>query len=143
MLETQRKPQQHDLTFTLELAGFVAQGCKNRTWRINNERDIKPDDRLRLLVRVAEDDNTKRLFGLATVKDVYVKKLGDLGTSDFIGHEPFSSQEELIDTYRKYYGPGVGEDSLTTIITFAPHLLCNKPGSDETDVIITNAWSRT
>ena len=61
---------------------------------------------------------TSQIFGYATIAKMWEKKLGEVSDVDFDGHEKFSSKREMIDTYKKYYGDGVDEDTVVKIIHF-------------------------
>ncbi|MCR4283952.1 MAG: hypothetical protein NUV64_01355 [Parcubacteria group bacterium] len=44
--------------------------------------------------------------------------MSELEEADFDGHEKFSSEEEMYQTYRTYYGDKVGPDTIVKIIRF-------------------------
>lgn len=50
--------------------------------------------------------------------DVREKKLSDVTEEDYVGHEKFESQEEMLKTYKKYYGDKVTLDTVVKIIKF-------------------------
>lgn len=106
-----------------ELAKQVVAGTKTSTWRIHDEKQISVNDQIELIDKVKPDDqSTWTVIGIATVNEVAEKRLGELEPADFDGHETYQSTEELINTYRGYYGDSVNETTPVKMIhfTFVP-----------------------
>lgn len=102
------------------LAKYVLDGSKTSTWRINDDKDISVDDDIELVDKVDPSrPDSWRVIGRARVNEVVVKRLGDVVDSDFDGHESFESREEMFNTYRRYYGEGVNEQTLVKMIHFS------------------------
>jgi len=101
------------LKFRKDLVHLILSGEKNITWRINDEKDIKVDDIVTLI-----NWNTHQVFGKAKIVNVIAKKIGDISAEDFQGHEKFRNREEMLETYRKYYGKQVNNDTVVKIIEF-------------------------
>jgi hypothetical protein len=57
-------------------------------------------------------------FSTATITSLKIKTLGTLVAEDWMGHEKFSSDEEMYASYRKYYGDKVDANSEVKILTF-------------------------
>jgi ribonuclease HI len=101
------------------LAELVKQGEKTSTWRLFDDKDISVNDDLQLIDKVeASNPATWRVIGVAHVNSVIQKRLGDIEPQDYEGHEAFASSEEMLATYRKYYGPNVDLDTIVKIIRF-------------------------
>lgn len=98
------------------LVPLVLSGEKDVTWRINDERNLKSGDIVPLI-----NWNTDKVFGKAKILDIKEKKAGEISDKDFDGHEKFSSREEMLKTYRTYYGDWVNDE--TTIRMFKFKLL--------------------
>lgn len=101
------------LKFAPELCEQILTGTKTSTWRLFDDKDLQTGDELAFL-------NKKNLeqFGTAKITNLYTKTLGTLEDSDWEGHERFSSEEELYNTYRKYYGDQVTPETELKIIHF-------------------------
>ncbi len=125
----------HELKFADPLVGLVAVAKKRTTWRLNNEKDIRVDDRLDLLLAA-----NRRCFGIATVVRVAERTFGTLTEEDCLHHELFDSTDKMLQTYEGYYGQPVGLDTPLIVIDFHPYLLCNRPFDlNETDVHMVGA----
>ncbi|HKR82202.1 MAG TPA: reverse transcriptase-like protein [Candidatus Saccharimonadales bacterium] len=117
-----------------ELANLVVKGEKTSTWRMYDDKDLQVDDDISLIDKVDPDNRaTWRTIGTAHIDEVVQKRLGDLDEADLRGHEQFSSPREMLETYRKYYGPSVSLQTTLKIIRFTftpamqnPHLSENE-----------------
>ncbi len=101
------------LKFRAFKARGVLDGTKTSTMRLFDDKDIQAGDDLELI-----NYDTWQVFAQAKVKEVVEKKLKDLDEADFDGHEKFASQEEMYETYKKYYGDKVNPDTLVKIMRF-------------------------
>lgn len=101
------------LKFRKNLADMVMNGEKNSTWRIFDDKDISLGDEFVLIVKESGE-----AFGEATVTKVVERPLGELTQEDKKGHEEFSSDQKMYDTYSGYYDTKVGPDTLIKIIWF-------------------------
>lgn len=101
------------LKFENKLAELILSGEKDCTWRIFDDKDLQIDDELILINR-----DTKEEFGKAKIVSLREKKLGDMNDVDLEGHEKFQSNEEMVETYKGYYGDEVSGDSMVKIIKF-------------------------
>lgn len=101
------------LKFRKELAQLILDGKKNTTWRLFDDKELSEGDEVQLV-----NWDTREVFGDAVLSSVREKKMKELTEEDFDGHEKFSSDEEMYATYRKYYGEGVGPETLVKIIRF-------------------------
>ena len=101
------------LKFAQELVPLVLNGEKNSTWRLWDDKDITVGDRVDLLNKA--DLNH---FATATITRVVEKPLGDLTEEDKKGHETFKSDEEMYQTYRRYYNRTVDKTTPVKLIWF-------------------------
>jgi len=101
------------LKFTPQLVQKILSGEKTSTWRLFDDKDLKNGDGLAFI-----NKETGEQFGLATITSLKIRTLGTLTDEDWVGHERFSSEEEMYSTYRKYYGDKVDKDSEVKILTF-------------------------
>ncbi len=101
------------LKFVSKLVSLILSGEKDSTWRLFDDKDLKVGDKLSLV----EKESGKK-FGEAVVLSVREKRLGEIEVNDFDGHEKFESKERMFETYKKYYGEKVNEDSVVKMIKF-------------------------
>jgi ribonuclease HI len=102
-----------------ELATMVLNGEKTTTWRIFDDKDLSVNDRVVLIDKVdPEKPQTWKNIGVATIKRVVQKRLGDIEGADFDGHEAFASRDEMLATYQKYYGSDVSWETPVKILDF-------------------------
>jgi len=101
------------LKFKHNLTEEILAGRKTATWRLFDDKDLKFGDELELI-----DCESKEKFAEAEIIKVYEKKLGEIREEDFDGHEKFNSKEEMLETYKKYYGDKVNWDTVVKIIEF-------------------------
>lgn len=101
------------LKFRNHLAKLILAGKKDLTWRLFDDKEISVGDEVHMI-----NWNTGEKFGEAKVVKAWEKKMGNLVESDFDGHEKFKNEEEMYETYRKYYGDKVGRDTIVKIIKF-------------------------
>ena len=86
---------------------------KNVTWRLFDDKDLKIGDEVDLIIW-----ETKEKFAEAEIVDVYERKMRDIGEKDFKGHEKFENKDEMLKTYKIYYGDRVDWDTIVKIIKF-------------------------
>ena len=101
------------LKFEEKLAKMVLSGEKNITWRFFDDKDLKEGDLVDFLVY-----ETGNSFAKAKIINIKEKKLGELKPEDFEGHEKFKDENEMYETYRKYYGDIINSNSIIKIIKF-------------------------
>src|SRR3989339_782506 len=101
------------LKFRHHLAEEILAGRKTVTWRLFDDKDLKIGDKLELL-----DWESGEKFADAEIVKIQEKKLGEIEEKDFEGHEKFESKEEMLETYRKYYGDRVDRSTPVKIIEF-------------------------
>ena len=95
-----------------EFAELIRRGQKTSTWCINDDKDLHVHDQVALIDKVAADDPSSwRQIGVATITSILEKPLGQVTQADMEKNETFTSIQEVINTYRNYYGPQVGVDT--------------------------------
>ena len=102
------------LKFTPELTAKILSGEKTSTWRLFDDKNLQKGNRLIFL-----NKGNGEQFGQAVITSLHTKTLGTLTDTDWIGHERFTSEEEMYMAYRKYYGDKVNKDSEVKIISFS------------------------
>jgi ribonuclease HI len=107
------------LKFDHELAGLILKGEKTSTWRLYDDKDLSVDDVIKVVDKVNPDEPTTwQVIGTAKVTEVTEKKLGSVSDEDMAGHEAFDSKEQMLNTYKTYYGERVTFDTPVKIIHF-------------------------
>ncbi len=101
------------LGFRHHLAEQVIAGTKTVTWRLYDDKDLQVGDELSFI-----DSETKHIFAKAVIVSLREKKLGDVNDVDYVGHETFADNDEMIKTYREYYGDRVNRETMVKIIEF-------------------------
>ena len=100
------------LKFADPLPQLILDGKKSTAWRIDDKKNIARGDRLSLCC------NDGREFAKAVVirtKETFFKDLTD---DDKEGHEKFSSEEDMYQTYSRYYNMRVNPKTRLKIIKF-------------------------
>ncbi|MBI4033530.1 reverse transcriptase-like protein, partial [Candidatus Saccharibacteria bacterium] len=107
------------LKFEHNRAQKIAGGEQNATWRLYDDKDLSVDDDIRIVDKVNPSQPDRwQVIGHAKVNEVTEKRLGDVTPEDMKGHEAFGSEEEMLATYRNYYGDRVTLDTPVKIIYF-------------------------
>ncbi|MDD5032979.1 MAG: ASCH domain-containing protein [Candidatus Pacebacteria bacterium] len=101
------------LKFRHFLAEEILAGRKNVTWRLFDDKNLKIGDGLELM-----DWESGEKFADAEIIKIREKKFGEIEEKDLEGHEKFESREEMLETYKKYYGDKVDRDTIVKIIEF-------------------------
>ncbi len=101
------------LKFRENLANEILAGRKTATWRLFDDKDLQVGDKLDLLIW-----ETKEKFADAEIILVQEKKLGDIKDEDFVGHEKFASRDEMLLSYKSFYGDKVTWETSVKIINF-------------------------
>ena len=99
--------------FSPDLVPLVLSGEKTVTWRMFDTKDLSMNDRLEFVNSMSGE-----VFGYAEIISVYEKKFKEISDEDLDGHEKFPSREVMLETYRKYYGEKVDNDTIVKIIHF-------------------------
>ena len=100
------------LRFAEPLPKLVLDCQKDTTWRINDDKEISTGNQLSLCY------NDRREFAKAEVIWVKETTFENLTNEDKAGHEKFSSDEEMLQTYSRYYNIKVEPKTKVKIIKF-------------------------
>lgn len=101
------------IKFTRPLSQQILTGTKTTTWRLFDDKDLKEVDLLELLV-----SDTKEKFAEATILKLTEKTFSNLTNEDWEGHGKFSSDQEMYETYSRYYNQKVTPQTKLKIIKF-------------------------
>lgn len=100
------------LKFSEPLPKLILENKKINTWRINDKKGIVKGDKLSLCY------NNEEEFAKATAVDVKETTFGNLTEKDKEGHEKFSTDKEMYQTYSGYYKMNVTPETKVKIIKF-------------------------
>jgi ribonuclease HI len=123
------------LKFDHELAEQIRSGQKTSTWRLFDDKSLSVNDEVRLIDKVNPDDpESWKVIGVGMITEVIEKQLGDieLAGSDMDGHEAFKSPNDMLVTYKGYYGNNVTFQTPVKLIHFK--LLPTSAEGDTTEV---------
>ncbi len=101
------------LKFTKVLSELILKGEKTTTWRIFDDKNISTGDLFIFIVKELLQE-----FAKAKIKDVKETSFKNLSFKDWDGHEKFSSNEEMYNTYSKYYDTQITEYTIVKVIQF-------------------------
>jgi len=101
------------LKFSPDLVPLILSGEKTLTWRLWDDKDLQVGDMV-TFIRIPE----LTPFATAKITSAVEKPMGQLTEEDKRSHETFESDEEMYNTYTKYYGKPVGHNTLVKIIRF-------------------------
>ena len=100
------------LKFLEPLPELVLRGLKDVTWRVNDDKNIAVGDVLSLCRCDGKE------FAKADVVRVKETTFGRLSEEDKKGHEEFSCDAEMYETYSNYYGLRVTPETGVKVIKF-------------------------
>ena len=103
-----------------ELAQSIARGEKRSTWRLFDDKNIRVGDEIELVDKVdPKDKNSWQVIGVATINRVVEVRLGQVKGEDADGHDTYgASDEDILATFRRYYGPDVTLDTPAKVLQF-------------------------
>jgi ribonuclease HI len=107
------------LKFEHELAQLILSGQKTTTWRLYDDKDLSVGDDIKIIDKVKDDSpESWRVIGHGKVVQVTEKKLGDVTPEDMAGHEAFATKDDMLSTYKGYYGERVSFETPVKIVYF-------------------------
>ena len=101
------------MKFAPILVPLVLSGEKISTWRLWDDKNLTTGD----IVEFANSE-TLEVFAKAELTKVIEKPFKDLTDEEKIGHEKYTSKEELFKTFEKYYKKPVDENTMFKIVSF-------------------------
>lgn len=102
-----------------KVAKLIAEGTKNTTWRVNDDKNLSVNDKIGIVDKVnPKDPDSWRIIGIAHVNKILEKRLGEIEPPELGKGEDFSSKSEMFEIFKKYYGPEVNEQTPVKILEF-------------------------
>lgn len=112
-------PIMKQLKFDHNFAEAIQTGEKTETFRVNDDKDIKQGDLIQLVDKVDGDrPATWIITGELSIISVFETPLGSLSEEHIMRVDSFSSIEEMIQTFRRFYGEYVDEKTLIKVLVF-------------------------
>ncbi len=101
-----------------ELADLVRAGKKSSTWRMFDDKNVSAGDEVELVDKVdPARPETWLVMGTARIGQVIEKELGTITAEEMQEHK-YASFDEMLTTYREYYGSDVSATTIIKIINF-------------------------
>ena len=91
---------------------LILSGQKDTTWRINDDKNITVGDEFSLCYNNGQEFTKAKVI---RVKETTFENLTD---EDKKGHEKFSSDEKMYQTYSKYYNMPVTPKTKVKVVKF-------------------------
>lgn len=102
------------LKFAPDLVRLIRDGKKTSTWRLFDDKDLCEGDEVELV-----NAGTGEIFAEAKLGVIREKPLSAITDADYEeGHERYDSVDELLASFRGYYGDRVTLDALVKIVPF-------------------------
>lgn len=110
------------LKFEHQFAEDIKSGNKSATFRVNDDKDIKPGDIVELVDKVSGDHpSTWEIPGELEITSVSKMKISDLTKEHMLRAEAFANTEEMVQLFKRFYGEHITKDTLVTILSFTFH----------------------
>lgn len=107
------------LKFEHHFAEDIKAGNKSATFRVNDDKDIRPGDIVELIDKVSGDyPSTWEVPGELEITEVATLKITELTKEHMLRAESFNDVEEMVQTFRRFYGEHINKDSLVTVLSF-------------------------
>lgn len=112
------KPKQ--LKFEHELAANIIAGKKTSTFRFFDDKQLSVGDKVEIIDKVeATDHLTWLIVGIATVTSVHEKRVCDLSSGDWEGHETYNSTDEFLSIMQNLYDTDITTNTPVKIVRFS------------------------
>lgn len=101
------------LKFIEKLSRFILNGKKTTSWRCFDDKEISAGEIFTFIIK-----ETGKEFAKARIIEVYEKEFGKITGKDKEGHEKFSSDKEIYETYSRYYNKKITPKTKVKIVKF-------------------------
>lgn len=109
----------HKVYFAEPLPTLILQGTKTSTWRIDEPiKRISETSNITIGEQMIFYNDFSEKFATATITSIRKTTFGELTEEDKKGHEKFNSDEEMYETYSRYYKTQVTKGTRIKIIRF-------------------------
>jgi ribonuclease HI len=102
-----------------QLAEYIQKGGKAITWRLYDDKDLSVNDEVELVDKVDPlRPVTWKVIGVARITKIIEKRLADTRSNEHEAQHQFTTQDQMLKTYKAYYGSDVSTDTPVKIIHF-------------------------
>ena len=102
-----------------KVAQLIVSGQKHTTWRVNDEKNLSVNDEVNIVDKVDPENPASWLtIGVAYINTIVEKRLEEIAPGDLGPGEDFSSKEEMLKTFRLYYGSDVTFHTPVKVLSF-------------------------
>lgn len=101
------------LKFMPHLVAEIFSGEKASTWRLFDDKNLTEGDEFEMV-----NKETGEEFAKGKITKIRQKKLSELEDADFVGHEGYKDQEDMLNHYKGYYGDKVSLETPIKMVDF-------------------------
>lgn len=110
------------LKFEHKYATAIKSQLKTATFRVNDDKDLRVGDEIELVDKVDSDHPVSwQIPGILEITELSSVSFSDLGNKHLARGEEFGSKDEMLRTFRRYYGEHIQEDTPILVVSFAYH----------------------
>jgi ribonuclease HI len=107
------------LKFDHQFAEAIVAGKKSATFRVNDDKDLRVGDKVQLVDKVDGDHpKTWTIPGVLTITSISSVALEDLTKEQLNQAEFFDSPDEMLQTFRRYYGEHISMMTQILVLSF-------------------------
>lgn len=108
------------LKFEHNFAEAIKQGLKTATFRVNDDKDIRVGDRVELVDKVeGNHPRTWNIIGDLEIERIDNVPLKELSKDQLSRAESFDNLDEMLQTFRRFYGEHVSMDTPIVVLNFS------------------------
>jgi ribonuclease HI/uncharacterized protein YqfB (UPF0267 family) len=108
------------LKFDHQFAEAIMAGKKSATFRVNDDKDLRVGDKVQLVDKVdADHPKTWTIPGVLTITSITSVALDNLTKEQLTRAEFFDSPDEMLQTFRRYYGEHITMSTPVLVLTFS------------------------
>jgi ribonuclease HI len=103
-----------------QFAQQVLSGERRSTWRMFDEKHLSVGDEIQIVDKVdPDDDGTWLIIGEGKIEQVTEKRLADVSENEYKTEEAYTSLDDILAEFRKFYGPLVTSATPVKIVKFS------------------------
>lgn len=109
---------------TLKLNHHAAELLRNTkegiVWRLFDDKDLSVNDIVQFIDKVdPQEPQTWKIIGVGRISKIVQKTISDITAEEYHLEGSFRTEQEMLETYKGYYGDQVSTDTPLKIIHFA------------------------
>lgn len=108
------------LKFEHTFAEAIRAGKKTATFRVNDDKDLRIGDVVQIVDKVeANHPKTWLIIGELKIEDIKHVPLEDLSRDQLAQAESFDSKDEMLQTFRRFYGEHINMSTPILVLNFS------------------------